>query len=129
MVPSNPAAAELCVRRTECMPGTFRQSASPSVVSNSVIEPSTLEGKAEFDSIAPYIGVGLDFRIANTLGLSMDLGVLSQGSPSISTSATGPIASDPAFQSDLEAERQELENELDDYDLYPVLSIGLNFNF
>lgn len=88
-----------------------------------------LEATADFDSVAPYVGVGLDFRIANTLGLSLDLGVLRQGSPGISTSATGPIASDPTFQADLEAERQELEAELDDYDLYPVLSIGLHVNF
>jgi hypothetical protein len=88
-----------------------------------------LEARADFDGVAPYVGVGLDFRVANTLGVSVDLGVLRQGSPSITAIASGPIASDPAFQSELESERQQLEAELDDYDLYPVLSIGLNVNF
>jgi hypothetical protein len=89
----------------------------------------TLEARADFDSIAPYVGVGLDFRIADTFGLSLDAGVLRQGSPAISTTVSGPIASDPVFQTELEAERQQLEAELDDYDLYPVVSIGLNVNF
>lgn len=89
----------------------------------------TLRGAVEFDSTAPYAGIGLDFRIANTVGLSLDVGVLWQGEPKVAMSASGPIASDPLFQAELESERAELERELEDYDLYPVASIGFSWNF
>lgn len=88
-----------------------------------------LQVKGDFDSIAPYFGIGFDFRIFNTLGLIIDAGVLRQGSINIGITSTGALASDPAFQAELEAERMELQNEVDDYDIYPVVSIGLSFNF
>ncbi|NNF16361.1 MAG: hypothetical protein HKN70_06415 [Gammaproteobacteria bacterium] len=88
-----------------------------------------LQVKGDFDNIAPYFGIGFDFRIFNTLGLIIDAGVLRQGSINIGVTANGALANDPAFQAELEAERMELQNEVDDYDIYPVVSIGLSFNF
>lgn len=85
--------------------------------------------RGDFDSIAPYLGVGLDFRLFDTVGLIFDAGVLRQGSIKVTANANGPLASDPAFQAELEAERMELQNEVDDYDIYPVVSLGLSFNF
>lgn len=89
----------------------------------------TLSGAVTFDSGAPYAGVGMDFRIFDTVGLSFDLGVMFQGEPRVGLSASGPIASDPLFQESLETERRELEAELEDYDLYPVAMIGFHWNF
>ena len=88
-----------------------------------------LRAAATFDDWAPYVGIGFDFRIFDTLGLHIDGGVLRQGTPMVALSADGPIASDPLFQQELAAEREELQNSVDDYDLYPVVSIGLSFNF
>ncbi len=92
-------------------------------------EVGTLRAGADFDTLAPYVGVGLDFRLADTIGLNFDAGVLQQGSASVSMSADGPLAGDALFQAELESERAELEDELDDYDLYPVVSIGISWNF
>ncbi len=94
-----------------------------------VEQVGTLSGAVTFDSGAPYAGVGMDFRIFDTVGLSLDFGVLFQGEPAVGLSASGPIASEPAFQENLEAERQELEAELEDYDLYPVAMLGFHWNF
>lgn len=88
-----------------------------------------LQAKADFDSLAPYAGIGFDFRLFDTLGLNFDLGVLWQGAPRVALAATGPIASDPTFQSELAVELAELQNAVDDYDLYPVASLGFSFNF
>jgi len=88
-----------------------------------------LQGKADFDSIAPYAGIGFDFRLFDTLGLNFDLGVLWQGAPRLALTATGPIAADPVFQSELAIEQAELQNAVDDYELYPVASLGFSFNF
>lgn len=88
-----------------------------------------LQAKADFDSIAPYAGIGFDFRLFDTVGLNFDLGVLWQGAPRVALSATGPIATDPVFQSELAVEQAELQNAVDDYELYPVASLGFSFNF
>ncbi|MFK8014537.1 MAG: hypothetical protein AB8G17_03695 [Gammaproteobacteria bacterium] len=89
----------------------------------------TLRADADFDTIAPYAGVGADFRVFDTFGLNVDLGVLMQGSPALTVTADGLLADDPTFQSELEVERMELQEEIDDFDLYPVLSLGFSWNF
>ena len=88
-----------------------------------------LQGGVEFDSVVPYAGIGFDFRLFDTLGLNLDAGVLFQGTPQATLRATGPIASDPQFQSELALEQQELQDAVDDYELYPVISLGFSFNF
>ncbi|MGI9262173.1 MAG: hypothetical protein ACR2QR_09060 [Woeseiaceae bacterium] len=89
----------------------------------------TLSAVAGFDSIAPYVGAGFDFDILDRLGLSLDFGVLLQGEPTVAMSADGLLGSDPAFLADLNAEIAEVQNEVDDLKVYPVISLGLNFNF
>jgi len=89
----------------------------------------TLRATAGFDSISPYVGAGFDFDILDRLGLSLDFGVLWQGEPTVSMTADGLLGSDPAFLADLNAEIAELQNEVDSLKAYPVISIGVNFNF
>ena len=89
----------------------------------------TLRSVTSFDSVSPYIGAGFDFNVANRLGLSLDFGVLWQGEPNVTLTADGLLASDANYLIDLEAERQELENEVEDMKAYPVISLGFNFNF
>lgn len=92
-------------------------------------EVGTLNAAVSFEKTAPYLGVGADFRIADTLGLNFDLGVLWQGTPVVGMTASGPITLDPNFQAELAAETVELQNALNNYKAYPVVSIGLSFNF
>ncbi len=94
-------------------------------------EVGSLRSVTSFDGVSPYIGGGFDFSVMNRLGLSLDFGVLWQGDPQVSLTSDGALAliNDAGFLADLEAERQELENELEDLKAYPVISIGFNFNF
>lgn len=92
-------------------------------------EVGTLSGKVGFDSLAPYAGVGLDFRVFDTFGLHFDAGVMYQGAADVSLGASGPIAGDASFQQELERERVALEDEFEDYKLYPVLAASFSFNF
>lgn len=92
-------------------------------------EVGTLRAGASFDDWAPYVGIGFDFRLLDTLGLHIDGGVLRQGSAVVALSADGPIASNSQFQQQLEAERAELQKSVEDYEFYPVVSVGLSFNF
>lgn len=94
-------------------------------------EVGTLRSVTSFDGVSPYLGAGFDFSLMDRLGLSLDFGVLWQGEPIVSLTSDGALAliDDPGFLADLENERQELENELEDLKAYPVISIGFNFNF
>lgn len=88
-----------------------------------------LRTQSDFDSPAPYLGIGFDFELADRLGLNLDLGVLFQGDPNVTLTSDGSLADDPEFQQRLEEERRELEQEAEDFKTWPVISIGLNFNF
>ncbi|HEY8521695.1 MAG TPA: hypothetical protein VIN61_16615 [Gammaproteobacteria bacterium] len=94
------------------------------------VEIGTLYGRIGFDDTATFAGIGWDWsRKRNRFGVSFDIGVVDQGAPTVSLRASGPIATDPQFVADLEAERQELQGELDDLDLVPYGSLGFVFRF
>jgi len=89
----------------------------------------TLTSKTAFSGTAPYLGVGFDFTVFRKVGMNLDFGVLWQGEPEVTLTADGPLAADPDFQANLEAERQELFDEVKDFKAWPVLSLGFVFNF
>ncbi len=92
-------------------------------------EVGTLRGAVGFDSVAPFIGIGWDWSRSNRFGIALDLGVLSQGSPTVSLSADGSLLGDPMFLADLAAEEAELQDSLGDLDLMPFVNFGLVFRF
>ena len=95
-------------------------------------ELSDLHGDVSFDDFAPYAGLGY----GNAAGLdgrwhfAFDLGVMFQGKPKVSASAT---AADPGLQpyldADLAAKVADIQDQADAYQFYPVLSIGVSFRF
>ncbi len=89
----------------------------------------TLTSETTFDSTSPYLGAGFDFTMFGKVGMNLDFGVLWQGDPKVSLDATGLLANDPTFLARLETERQQLQDEVDPLKAYPVVSIGINFNF
>jgi hypothetical protein len=97
-------------------------------VTYTAAQVGTLTGTLTFHKTAPYLGIGWGNRPGSRLGLTADLGVLYQGSPSLALSATGALGN-PALASDLEQERKSTESALSRYRWYPVLSVGLYFRF
>jgi len=102
-------------------------------VSFSSTDVGALRSITSFGSTAPYLGVGFDFELFGKAGLNLDFGVLWQGEPQVSLEATG-LASAPQVVQDaltpaLEAERLELQDEMSDYKAWPVVSLGLVYNF
>ncbi len=89
----------------------------------------TLTSVTSFSGTAPYLGFGFDFEVLNKVGLNLDFGVLWQGEPDVSLTADGILAEDPIFQEALEAERLDLVDEVQDYKAWPVVSLGVVFNF
>lgn len=92
-------------------------------------EVGTLTSDTSWDSTSPYFGAGFDFELFSKIGLTFDFGVLWQGDPKVSMTATGALAGAQAFLDDLEAERAELADEVDVLKAYPVVSLGFNFSF
>jgi hypothetical protein len=90
-----------------------------------------LSANVGFDDYAPYVGLGwaTNNGIDGGFGLSVDLGVAYQGSPEVQLTASGPLAADPGFQADLDAERRALADDLDEYEYYPVVALGFNYRF
>ncbi len=97
-----------------------------------VADVGTLSGKVSSDKeIAPYVGIGwgnaLDSK--GRIGLMVDLGVVYTDSPTIALAASGPLASDPAFQDSLAREQRDLQDDADEFKWYPVLGVSLYFRF
>lgn len=77
-----------------------------------------------------YFGLGWSKALGDSgFGLGFDLGLVMQGSPDVSLSADGPIASDPQFQADMRAEEEQLQQDMDQFETYPVIAIGITYQF
>ncbi len=94
-------------------------------------EIGTLEGEIEFNEIAPYLGLGWDtsFGKQNRFGFLFELGAIYQGSPEVELTASGPISSNRTFQDDIAEEEENLQEELDYFEFYPVIAIGVSYRF
>ena len=95
-----------------------------------------VDGKVDFNNFAPYAGIGYSSSKTKSSGFSFntEIGVLFQGSANAQLNATcGPaliIAGQCSnLQSNLVAEEKQLNDELSDFDMYPVVSIGLGYKF
>lgn len=88
-------------------------------------------GDVDFRKFAPYLGLGWGhyFGSQSRWSVSFDLGVLFQGSANIDLKAEGPLASTPGVDAALAVEERQAENEIDNYQYYPVVSLGLAYRF
>lgn len=89
-----------------------------------------LEGDIGFDSLAPYVGIGWGRAVAEGFAFSFDLGFMIQGEPEVELRSVGGSQSNNAILiNEVEREEQELRDDLDDFDLYPVVSLGVSYSF
>jgi len=110
--------------------GTFTINGVP----YSAADVGTLSGSVEPGrSAAPYLGIGYGNVAGAGVNFYADLGVIFQGAPTASLSAScgpaTPAAQCSQIRNDLAAEQQQLQDKLDKYKLFPVLSIGLTVGF
>lgn len=113
-----------------------------------------LDLKADFRTLAPYFGVGYGSGQGRTgFSFVFDAGLLFQGSPDLSASgsvASGSLgscrftvgkggratlagsdscASLDSLKTDIEKEHDKLSDDLDDFDLWPVVLLGASYRF
>jgi hypothetical protein len=95
-------------------------------------EVGRLEAEVTFDDVVPYLGIGWGNAVADGggLGISLDIGVLFQGEPEADFRAVGanPLIADLLDQ-EIAAEEQEIQDDLDQFQYYPVISLGLSYKF
>jgi hypothetical protein len=91
----------------------------------------SLTGEVEFNDMVPYLGIGWDtsFGKSNRFGFIADLGAIYQDSPIVEFTTTGPVSSLPSFRNDLAKEEENLQEDIDSYKYYPVISLGFNYRF
>lgn len=89
-----------------------------------------LDASVDYKSTAPYLGIGWGNSVASEKGwgFNVDLGVMFQGSPEASLIPTGPNAG-LVPDSELIKEQQKLQDDVDDFKYYPVLSVGISYRF
>lgn len=90
-----------------------------------------VEGEAEFDSAAPYIGIGWSRAPAAGAGwgLGVDIGLMRLGDAQVDVQVSGPSSANPLVASQAAAEEEEIEDDLDSLAWYPVLMVGVNYRF
>lgn len=99
-------------------------------VGDTQAQPGTsVTGTVSFNGTASYAGIGWGNAFGRNKGfyLGIDLGVMSQGDPTAVidvVDSTNTITAD-----DIEQEEQDLEDELDGIDLWPVINVSLGFRF
>ncbi len=96
----------------------------------------SLQGTVEIgDSVAPYLGIGWGNTVDQDgrFTFLLDLGVIKTGTATASLDvicgATVPTATCTQIRNDVNAEKAELEDALDDYPWYPVVSLGFAVRF
>lgn len=78
-----------------------------------------------------YVGLGFAQALGESdWGFTFDVGMVMMGKPVLTlTPEGGTLVSDPNFQADLEEEEQAAQADLDDFENYPVIALGLTFQF
>lgn len=90
-------------------------------------EVGALSAEIGFDDVAGYLGVGWGNAVAGEKGMTFaaDLGVMFTGSPSVNLTQVGSTI----LQLDLDIEEKNLENDIDEFEYYPILRIGMAYKF
>ena len=95
-------------------------------------EVGSLQGTVAFNKVAPYLGIGWGNPVAKGKGWGMtsDIGVLFQGSPKTTLTATcGTVPDCAALQTRTAAENTKLQNDLSSFKFWPVISLGISYQW
>jgi hypothetical protein len=92
---------------------------------------ASLDATIDWRSFAPYLGVGYGNAVqGGRWSFAFDAGVMFTGSPDVNVKGrvNNPGLQDQ-FDNDLRQEQEELQDDLDDFKYYPVVSLGVTYRF
>lgn len=90
----------------------------------------SLVGSLALESTAPYVGLGWDSTLYSNSVIQFHIraGVMQSGTPEVDLfSVGGTLSDDTLFQDELAKEIQEIEDDAEDFEYYPVINLGLSF--
>lgn len=105
--------------------------------------PVTGTGNLDFIKVAPSIMVGIGNLIPRNgrhYSFLFEIGAAYQGPARVALNFAGnvcdttgticrPISSDPTVQANIQAQEQKIRNDVNPYRFFPVVSMGVGFNF
>jgi hypothetical protein len=90
----------------------------------------TLSGNVRAKDFAPTLTLGYAGGLSKGIKFGVDAGAMFQGSPRIKDlKATGTLASNPAFLTDIAVEQTKVDDEIDKYKVYPIIQFSLSYAF
>jgi hypothetical protein len=93
-------------------------------------EVGVLSGHVKANSFAPTLTIGWAGGMARGVSFGIEAGGMFHGSPKVrDLHATGTLASNPDFQASLREEEREVEDDLDQYKIYPIVQIAVGYRF
>jgi hypothetical protein len=89
-----------------------------------------LDGDADFNSVAPYLGVGWGNAVGkdSRWHFCVDVGAIYQGDSSVNIRASNPT-NNAQLTADINHEVRELEDKADRVRWYPVVALGISWAF
>ncbi len=101
----------------------------------SAADVGTLDDRASFSHTAPYLGIGFGKPAGSSpVEFLFDIGVVFQGKPHLSLARSGGISiTDPTLSAQINAainaQRDQTQSDLNKFQYYPVVSVGLAYHF
>ena len=93
-------------------------------------EVGVLSGGADVTEVAPAVTIGWGGSRRRGFLFGFDAGVLFQGRVRLREfTATGTAANDPDFRASLEAERRDLQDDIDKVKIYPIVQATIGWRF
>lgn len=90
----------------------------------------TLTGRVDADEFVPVLTIGYAGGLTKGLKFGIDGGVMFQGKPvAQQLVATGALAENEIFQAELEKERLKVNQDMEDFQYYPVLQFSIFYAF
>ena len=94
----------------------------------------TFSGEVSFENdTAPYVLLGIGRNVGGGLGLSLSAGVIQYGSPTADLTHercdVGSNANCSILADEIAAEERDINNDLDEFELWPFLRVGLTYSF
>lgn len=95
-------------------------------------EVGNFNGVVNFNEFAPYAGIGFGNPVdkAGRVTFLFDVGLIYQGEPQVSLSTEGGLLSDdPLLLDEIAQEEAALQDDLSEFQYYPLVSVGLAVRF
>lgn len=89
----------------------------------------TLSGDIKANKLAPTLTIGYGSGRGQGFSFGIDGGIMLQGSPEVKNLRTSGSLSSAALAADIAREEEELEDDIDNFKIYPILQISLGYRF